>query len=85
MNGLSRTTVASNSAAVGTPTGPRPDSHVAKGRLDYFGDSAAPIFCSISYGEPRIPQRFLLHCLGLKSKSMWIDWRVKVQAVHPPI
>ena len=36
---------------VGTPTGPRPDSHVAKGRLDDSGDSEAPIFWSISYGR----------------------------------
>ena len=53
--------------------------------IQSFGDRKAPILWRISYGEPRIPQRFLLHRLGLRSKSMWTDWRVKVQAVHPPI
>ena len=84
-NALSRTAEASNSAAGRDPDWPRPESHVAKARLDYFGNSEAAILGSISYGEPRIPQRFLLHRLGLRSKSMWTDWQVKVQAVHPSI
>jgi hypothetical protein len=85
MNGLSRTTVVSNSAAGRDPDWAQARQSCRKGRLDYFGDSEAHIFWSISYGDPRIPRRFLLHRLGLRSKSMWTDWRVEVQAVHPPI
>ena len=70
-------------------TWPRPNSHIAKGRRDDFGDRNAPIFSSTPYGDAKnsanVFKDFCCIVFGWRLKSVRTDWRVKLQAIHAPI